>query len=269
MNYFFQNHKNLLLVLFIVVVAFLIGSQLDLDFHGKEINNKSLAEATKNDFILADYYFNHGQYADGTYDLRKARHYYEKGLLTQSKGDSIAWYQLGRTYFLEGEFDEAIENFNKQLELFGAETLPSVYYMLGLTYGYKARDSKLPEDWTLAELYFQTYLKHDPESPWGATDMAWLYFAQGKYEEMISGLETALVFSPDNPWLLNMYGLALMNTGENELAHKKFLSASSEADKLTAEEWGRSYPGNDPDSWSIGLESFRGAISHNLEQTEL
>jgi soluble cytochrome b562 len=62
-----------------------------------------------------------------------------------------------------------------------------------------------------------------------------------------------------------MYGLGLMNTGKREEAKEHFTKALVEAKKLTVQQWGLSYPGNDPASWQEGLDSFVEAISANLD----
>lgn len=219
---------------------------------------------TDNQFLLAEYYFNHGPDADGTYDLSQARQYYEAALKDNPRGSNTAWYQLGRIDFLEGKFDAAIEKFNRQIEYFGDETKP-VYYMLGLTYGYRARREGSFGDWPKAEDNFSRYLELDPESPWAKVDLAWIYFSQGKFAEMIPVLEKGLETHPENPWLLNMYGLALLNTGETEEARQRFALARLFAVKLTPADWGRSYPGNDPSAWADGLREFQTAIEKNIE----
>ena len=221
---------------------------------------------TDNKFLLGDYYFNHGPDADGTYNLTEARRSYQEALAASPKGDNWAWYQLGRIDFLEGKFDAAIAKFNKQIEYFD-DDLFAVYYMLGLTHGYKARNLNREQDWLAAEEYFLKYLEYDPESPWARTDLTWIYFSQGKYVEMIEPLEMGLETHPDNPWLLNMYGLALLNTDRKDEAREVFNKAAVEAKKLTPIEWGKSYPGNDPSAWSTGLQEFRAVIEKNLKLT--
>lgn len=219
------------------------------------------------DFAMGQYYFNHGDNADGSYDINKARGYYQKVVAENPTANVLAWHQLGRINFLEGKFDEAIGAFENQITYFEDE-LPNVYYMLGLTYGYKAKGNPNSPDWQQAEKNFVTYLTYDPHSPWARVDLTWIYFAQGKFQEMLPVLEVGLAEYPDNPWLLNMYGLALLNTGDKTKAHAYFMWAKEEADSLTVEEWGKSYPGNDPSIWGAGLTEFRSIIEKNVELTE-
>jgi len=136
--------------------------------------------------------------------------------------------------------------------------------MKGLTYGYKARQTGDPNDWRQAELGFINFLPYAPGSPWTRTDLAWVYFSQGKYEEMKPVLEAGLEVLPNSPWLLNMYGLALLNTGDRDGALENFQKAQNQAAELTEEDWGRSYPGNHPELWGDGLAEFRHIIQKNI-----
>src|SRR5680860_344109 len=130
-------------------------------------------------FERGQYYFNHGDERDGTYDLKKARMYYESILRKDLQGHELVWYQLGRVDFIEGRSDAALYKFNKQLEYFG-DRLPNVYYMIGLTYGFKAKESGDSEDWEKGAAGFEKYLEFEPTVPWPRIDLSWIYFSQGK-----------------------------------------------------------------------------------------
>lgn len=229
----------------------------DSDVLPKELEGKS-------NFDIGQYYFNHDDDPAGPYDIVKAQQYYLKEIALDPKGNNLVWYQSGRIDFINGDFETALEKFDKQIEYFG-DTVHNVYYMIGLTYGYKARISDLQEDWKAGEDAFITFIDYSPQAPWSRVDLAWIYFSQGKYEEMLPVLEEGLVYRPDNPWLLNMYGLALLNTGDKNAAKEMFMNAKKQADLLTTDEWGRAYPGNDPLAWEQGLAEFRHIIEKNLQ----
>lgn len=217
-------------------------------------------------FMRGEYYFNSHNSPDGEYNLSFARQYYTEAIDKGSEEKTV-WYQLGRIDFLEGKYDAALFKFDKQLSLY-QDQVPNVYYLKGLTYGYKARKGGDSEDWKKAEENFQKYLEHEPESPWVRTDLSWVYFSEGKFSEMLPIIEDGLSFEPHNPWLLNMHGLALLNTGEKQKAHEQFLAAAEYAGYLTPEEWGQIYPGNDPGAWEQGLKEFQSLIAKNLELTK-
>lgn len=254
-------------VIFCLVV--LLAGAVTIVQQSKGVDSLDIPDALKADvlFQLGQYYFNHDDDPAGPYDIKKAQQYYEEAVALDPSVHEHAWYQLGRTYFIEGAFDTALERFDSQMEFFGS-TVPNVYYMIGLTYGYKARSSDNPDDWKKGEEAFKTFIFVAPRAPWSRVDLSWLYFAQGKFHEMKPLLVEGLEYQPDNAWLLNMYGLALLNTGERQQAHTYFLAAQKNAEKVTVEDWGNAYPGNNPDSWEQGLSEFQGAIEKNIAITQ-
>lgn len=200
---------------------------------------------------------------DRGYDLVCVRIAFDRAIALDPKGYNATWHQLGRIDFIEGKFDDALFKFDKQIEFFGDE-LPNVYYMQGLTYGYRARESGSAEDWLHAEEAFFRYIELEPQTPWARVDLAWVFFSQGKYQEMKPLLEAGLLIVPEQPWLLNMYGLALLNTGDKEGARLFFEDALYLTKKLTPEDWGQAYPGNDPNVWPVGLAEMIASIEKNL-----
>lgn len=201
---------------------------------------------------------------DRGYNLRCASLAYARGIQLNPRGDVRMWHQLGRIDFLNGRFGSAIYKFNKQIEYFG-DDMPNVHYMMGLTYGYSARDTGKESEWQKAEESFLKFIELDPVSWAARVDLSWIFFAQGKYMEMKPHLEAVLENSHHNAWVLNMYALSLLNTGEKEESHPYFVEALEMADHMTVQEWGESYPGNDPQSWSKGLEEMRIALKKNIE----
>lgn len=215
-------------------------------------------------FDIGQYYFDGQDHLDAPYDLTRAREYYTRAAELDPRVDERLWYQFGRLEFIEGNLDASLQKFARQMELFG-EDLPNVLYMKGLAYGYKARRTNDPEDWKQAELAFKNFLPYAPGSPWTRVDLAWVYFSQGKYDEMKPVLEEGLTLRSGQPWLLNMYGLALMNTGDPAAAVDVFARAQASAAELTVSDWAEAYPGNHPELWGDGLSEFRSVISTNLQ----
>ena len=78
--------------------------------------------------------------------------------------------------------------------------------------------------------------------------------------------ERGLSTHDQHPWLLNMHGLAHMNLGNLTEAKQAFSRAKEAASKLTPEDWGKAYPGNDDRLYATGLDEFRAAIEENLRQ---
>lgn len=223
--------------------------------------------SAQDSFELGERHFNQGGDTPELYNLKKARTYYEEAIEIDPKANEFLWYQLGRIDFLESKFDDALVKFDTQIKYFG-DSVPSVYYMIGLTNGFKAKETGNSEDWKKGEDAFLKFLELKPESPWARVDLSWIYFAQGKFEEMVPLLKEAIDSDPEEPWVQNMYGLALLNTGKKEEARAHFELAYAQAMELTPKDWGDSYPGNHPDDWDDGLRSFQEAIQKNIALTE-
>lgn len=188
------------------------------------------------------------------YDLEEAQEYLDLAL-TIDPLNHTAWYQLSRIDFLNGDFGPALVKMNRQIELH-PEFMPA-YYVRGLVYAFGGLLNE-------AEADFLTFLE-SKEHSWAANnDLSWVYFRQGDYEKALEYAEKGLAHSPDNPWLLTMQGVSLINLGEKKKAAEIFPRALAEAQKLTKEDWLRSYPGNDPAEADRGLAEMIQAIEKNL-----
>lgn len=190
-----------------------------------------------------------------TYDVDKAQKYYIDAIYLQY--DFLeAHYQLGRTYFIQGRFARALFETREALRL--DPEFKKAYYMYGLISGYQGNYDE-------AIYGFSEFIKRDDFNWAGYNDLAWIYFQQGDYEKTRDTAREGLKRAETNPWLHNMHGTALMNLGEKEEAKQAFEIALNEANKMTPEHWGGSYPGNDPRTYTSGLEQMRSAIKHNLD----
>lgn len=213
--------------------------------------------------LLGNYYF--GQtLGKSEYDLAKAERAFRKAVVADPK---ILWghYQLARIIFIKGNFNEAVGEINKELEA-NPENLRSLY-VRGLIYGYRNQ----PGDLDKAESDFRRFTKWAPKEWAGYNDLAWILSKQGKYEEAEKIINLALkeaLGAKNNPWLWNALGVAQLNLKKYSGAANSFKKAGELAEKLTQEEWHRSYPGNNPASAEKGLSAFIAAIEENLRRTE-
>ena len=190
------------------------------------------------------------------YNLSAADSFYKIALfLDPSVPD--AWHQRARIAFLRGDFKSAQSMINTQLLIHGDSFMAS-YYIHGLIYGYEKKYSQAERD-------FSKFLTWDPTN-WAANnDLAWIYFAEGKYKESAAQAENGMKYNVGNPWLLTMHAMAVYNLGERTQAEKELLQAKTKAATLTEAEWIHSYPGNDPKIASEGLASFRATIEKDLQ----
>lgn len=167
------------------------------------------------------------------------------------------WHQRARISFLDGNFPQARERINTQLTLHG-DGLMASYYIRGLINGYDKRYKEAEED-------FSRFLVWDP-SNWAANnDLAWIYFAQGKFAEAEARSREGLLYNDTNPWLLTMHGMSLFNLGQKEEAQRELTKAKTEALTLTSTDWQKAYPGNDPTIAPEGLAALVKTIETNLE----
>ncbi len=273
-----KQHPSLLtkltlgLLLCISVLIFsvvVLSKEPILNVDGNTTNQQKLSEtlsakiANETLFDTAQYYFNQDEDPAPPYDLEKAEYYFKKAIEEDPASNPLLWYQAGRVDFINGNFNEALLKFDTQIQYFG-DQVPNVYYMIGLTNGFKARTTGYEGDWKKAEEGFQKSITFFRGAPWPYVDLAWIYFSQGKYTDMKPLLEEAFTYDSNNAWLLNMYGLALLNTGDRMMAHEYFLFAQEQAEKLTVKDWSKSYPGNDPRLWDLGLQEFKSLIAKNV-----
>jgi tetratricopeptide (TPR) repeat protein len=211
------------------------------------------------DFEKAEYYF-----SDEHYDVEKARYYYTQSIQADPEGEVLQWYQLARINFIEGDFEGALYNLDKQYEYFG-EQVPNINYTYGLVYGFRADLEKKPEDFKLAEKHFLKFLESEPDSPWARVDLAWIYFSMREFPNMITALQPVYDEQQNNPWVLNMYGLALLNTGKTKEAVEHLSRANDLASGVVPEDWAAVYPGNSPAHWEAGTAEFKKAVQMNLQ----
>lgn len=192
---------------------------------------------------------------EGTYSLPGAFVGYRAALFLDP--DSLtARHQLARIHFLRGQFDRALSLIDEQIRIHGHSFMAS-YYIRGLIHGYR---KAFPE----AERDFREFLTWDPENWAALNDLAWIYFAQGKFAEAKETAARGLAIVPENPWLLTMHAMSTFNLGEAGAAADELRRAKAHAADLREEDWIRAYPGNDPRIASAGLASLRGAIEENI-----
>jgi tetratricopeptide (TPR) repeat protein len=199
---------------------------------------------------MGTYYF-----TSDHYDIDKAKGYFEKALAVDTRVP-LAHYQLARIYFIRGDSYLAEVEIHKELELY--PDFKRSYYVRGLIYGYSGRLSEAAAD-------FKTFLEWKPHS-WAAhNDLAWVYFRAGKYAEARDTARAGLNIAPNNPWLLNSLGVALLNTGDKQGAKTAFTQALASVSAMSPEDWGKAYPGNDPAIYREGFSKMKESIQSNLE----
>lgn len=172
-------------------------------------------------------------------------------------GDSaeFAHYQLSRTYFVKGELEFALNEAQIELEKYPTHT--RTYYILGITQGYLNNEEQAIEAFT-------KFIDAYPATWAGRNDKAWIQFRIGDLQGALETIEP-VAGNIDNPWVQNTYGTILLNLGRYNEAKKAFLHAQEALFAMSEEEWGGSYPGNDPRIYGTGLRAMEKSIESNIK----
>lgn len=163
-------------------------------------------------------------------------------------------HQLSRTYFIKGDLREAVILANKELELYPENI--ATYYILGLTLGYMDKEEEAIEAFT-------KFIAYKPNSWAARNDKAWLQFRLGDIDGAMKTIEPIATEST-NPWVQNTYGILLLNQKRCEESSVALDKAKKSVLTMTSAEWGKSYPGNDPRVYDLGLEAMKESIEENL-----
>lgn len=196
------------------------------------------------------------------YNTTLTNFFLNQALLFDSKDGTpppYAYYQLARINFIQGNLNTALDFLSKEEHYYPDHS--KVLYIRGLTLGYLGRDNE-------AIASFAKYVQENPESWAGRNDLSWLLFKEGRFKEAIAVIEPAYITNPANPWVLNTYGILLMNTGDLKKSHEILSSGYKISLMITENGWGMAYPGNNPSIYNQGLESMRNSFLNNLQLVE-
>jgi len=209
----------------------------------------------KNDANIQYLLGNHHLGGDGKYEISLAGKFFDQAIMLDDRMP-LVHYQKARIHFLNSRYAKALTEVNKELEY--NPSFSRSYYLRGLVYGYDGQ-------YHLAALDFARFTILEPEEWAGYVDLSWALFQLGEYAEVRERLEQILP-KTRNAWLLNAYGVALLNLGEFEASRSALLEAKDLASRMTPEMWGIAYVGNDPRIYEVGLTEMRKNIDENLER---
>src|SRR3989344_6212157 len=194
------------------------------------------------------------------YDILRAEYFFREALRRDADIPYLH-HEMARIHFLQGDFLNAIQEINLQIQLHGTTT-PNSYYVRGLIEGYMG-------DYAAAAKDYEEFLKVDPRNWAGINDYAWVLLKDNRPQEAADATEKALVFFPENPWLLNSSAIALYEIGDIEKALERVQKAWVHVQNMGEREWLHSYPGNDPAIADQGIATFRTAVEDNMHRIEL
>lgn len=237
------------------VLVFIFRSPVSLFIFNTAHSEKLALRINPDDPDLLYLLGNHHFGGNGDYNLNTSQAYFFKAV--QLRPDfPEAHYQLGRVYFIQGKFSLALHNIREVIRL--KPDFEKSYYMYGLINGYSGDHDK-------AIWGFTEFIQRDDFNWAGYNDLAWVYFKIGDFEKTREIAHQGLRQAPNNAWLHNIYGLALMNLGLTDDAKNEFQLALEGTDTMTSSSWGGAYPGNNPAVYEKGFEEMKSAIRKNLE----
>lgn len=207
-------------------------------------------------FTLGNTFFGYKILGVTLYTIDYAEYFF---LQTQKGDPSHIWlnYQLSRINFIKGDLERAVMYADKELAYHPDNC--RTHYIRGLSYGYMERLNDAIVD-------FEAFNTCFPDTWAGHNDLAWFWFRKGNVKKMLEVSEAGIKKGNNaaNPWLQNTYGIALMNTGRLLAAENAFLMAKYLTENMTEDDWGRAYPGNNPEVYDKGFAAMRQSIMSNL-----
>lgn len=136
--------------------------------------------------------------------------------------DAECWYYLGRTKYNENRFEEAIQAFQKSLELHPRDVLAADG--LGLSYAGLNRSSEAVSSFQNAISWQENAATKSPEP---FIDLGDFLNQQGRFEEALPVLQQAVVIAPRNIRAHEILGKALLNLNRLADAQRELEAAVS------------------------------------------
>jgi len=163
---------------------------------------------------------------------------YQEALTILNKGISLSVPNIGSLYFRRGKiyekmdyFNEAIEDFEKALEIDGHSTFPTIYSDIGLIYDYNLNNAQRAMD------YYLKAILHDDNLAEVYKHIAdlFLYFKKD-YKAAINYLDLKIESEPDDPHAYVSRARAYVAMNEDMLARRDFEYALELYEKKSEED---------------------------------
>jgi tetratricopeptide (TPR) repeat protein len=122
----------------------------------------------------------------------------------------------GNTYLMQGEWDEAITEYERALALKPGDTL--AYWGLGQVYQSQGKNQQAREAYRQA-------VTASPDNVWARQSLARLDAQDGRVDEAIALIQAGLQLSPDNPSSFEVLGDLYQMQGQADRALKQYAQA--------------------------------------------
>ena len=163
----------------------------------------------------ADYYLTEGNKYFFGGDYNQAIEYYQK-VLQLNPNLAEAYYNLGLAYGSLGQYQKAIEYFQKSIQL--DPNLAEAYYFLGNAYVRLGQYQQAIE-------YYQKSLQLNPNDASAYNNLGLAYRKIGQYQKAIEYCQKALQLDPNFAKAYYNLGVAYLNLGQYQKAKENLLKA--------------------------------------------
>jgi tetratricopeptide (TPR) repeat protein len=188
--------------------------------------------------------------------LNKAIDHYKKSIEIEEKNNLVAYTGLGDIYISRGDWDAAIENYRKALEINATDN--TTINNIGFAYLRK-------EEYGRALDFFNQALANNPRSSLTLRYLGDYYSQLEKYDEAITNYKSAIDIDPRNAAASYSLGRLYILKRQPELALRYYIDATTiEPDNyIYQSELGYLYTKLNPPQWHNAKKALQRAIEIN------
>jgi tetratricopeptide (TPR) repeat protein len=254
----YRSSSTYAILLLLAIIGFQIGPAIrPMGVDAYQDVSYFLFPSAERAYEYGEIHFSPGDPSD--YDIQRAAYYFGEAA-RNDQSPPYVFHQLARIAFIEGDLPKALVLINEQINIEGDTTPPS-YYVRALIEAYQG-------DYSDSEKDYAHFLQLVPDNWAGVNDYAWVLLKDNKPELAAIVTSSALVQYVDNPWLLNTNATALYELGDVARARIEIQKANAAVANITTAEWSVAYPGNDPGIASLGVSTFKAAVSENMQKID-
>jgi tetratricopeptide (TPR) repeat protein len=253
-NYILSHTLAAVLIIVLLIVVYFSLGRLQVPMRNiYEDISFSIAPSGEKAFAYGEAHFNAKDPAE--YDIDRASRFFQAAVRLDPTLPYVH-HEIARIYFLHGDFGNAMQQIDIQIQQEGDRTANS-YYIRGLIEGYMGAYADSAND-------YEHFLKSDPYNWAALNDYSWVLLKGGRIQDAFFATSKGLERFPANPWLLNSNAIALYEMGYIKDAKTQAAQALKGSENVTVADWLHAYPGNDPKIAQAGVEAFKKATAANM-----
>ncbi|MEO0999736.1 MAG: tetratricopeptide repeat protein [Pseudomonadota bacterium] len=141
----------------------------------------------------------------------------ERGIASD-RNRSVAHYNRGRAYMIDGQYRAAVADFDRALE--ARPRNGDTHYMRGLAFSYL-------EERAAAEAAYTEAIRHDPANHWSWYNRGLTRFQRGNLDGALTDYNEALARNPRNPYAQQARGRVRCRMGDRAGAAEDYRAAAA------------------------------------------